>query len=98
VKINPHVASGLFDAYRKNAVNKARPEAQAAAPAAKADKVELSSEAQRLQSLRVQLASLSDNDRAARIEELRQRVQSGTYNVDARALAEKLARSGILGS
>lgn len=98
LKINPNQASGLYEAYRKSTSAKARPEEATATAAGKGDKVELSDEAKRLQSLRSQLAALPDAARAERVEALHRQVQAGTYRVDESALADRLSASGVLGT
>lgn len=97
MKINPNIASGLYEAFRKNGSGRAQPGASASLSGDRGDKVEISDEAQRMQSIRAQLANLPPDARTERIEALRQQVQGGTYRADVRALAEKLAQSGIMG-
>lgn len=57
----------------------------------KRDQLEISNEA-----LELQRGQETEVERAARIEELKEQVQAGTYHVDAGLVAEKLLRDGLL--
>lgn len=56
----------------------------------KRDQLEISNEA-----LELQRSQETEAERAARIEELKERVQAGTYQVDTGLIAEKLIRDGL---
>jgi negative regulator of flagellin synthesis FlgM len=54
------------------------------------DQLEISTEA-----LELQRTQESEAERAKRIAQLKEQVQSGTYHVDAKLIAEKLLRNGL---
>lgn len=77
---------------RNRAVGKADEVGQGAAaakPGSGADAVSVSAAASRLQRIEAALAALPEID-GARVEALRQQVESGTYRVDAERLADRL--------
>ena len=59
----------------------------------RADQVQLSSQAQELQRA-LDAVTAEPDVRAARVDALRQQVASGTYEVDARAIASRMVREG----
>ena len=63
---------------------------------AKGDKVELSSFARDIQSLRQRLGDQAA-ERAAQVEALRKSIEQGTYQMDNRAVAQKMYDKGMKG-
>ncbi|MCL4780392.1 MAG: flagellar biosynthesis anti-sigma factor FlgM [Gammaproteobacteria bacterium] len=59
--------------------------------ASSGDDVQLTRAATSLKSVEAQLANLPDVDRA-RVEALRQRIESGSYRMDANRIADRLMR------
>lgn len=57
--------------------------------------VELSSQAQGLQKLEVQIASAADVD-TAKVDRIRQAIEDGTYQIDAENIASKLLEADSL--
>lgn len=62
----------------------------------KGDKVELSSFARDMQAIRQRLGDQAA-ERAAQVEALRQSIEQGTYQMDNRAVAQKMYDSGMKG-
>ena len=71
-----------------------RTEAPAQAPKDAPDKVNFSEEA-RLRSLAMQEAQASSGTRADRIAELKAKVQNGTYEPDAKKIAQGIVREEL---
>lgn len=87
---------GSRGAYKQDKVDrvpgaKTRP---SSADARESDTVVLSEEA-RLRGQALQVASLDSGVRAERVQELKARVQDGTYEPDLRKVAENLLRSDL---
>ena len=70
-------------------------EKQAAAPAAKGDRVALSSQARELQAARDAVARMDavDHEKVARIKD---QIAAGTYKVDAGRIADKMVDESLL--
>lgn len=60
----------------------------------KQDQVQISEQAKEIQRI-TQLAKEPDNDRAARVERIRQAVQDGTYRPDATRTADAIVRHAL---
>ncbi len=72
-----------------------RPAAQPSSEAGhKADQVQISEQAKEIQRITA-LAKEPDDDRAARVERIRQAVQDGTYRLDAKATADAIVRHAL---
>lgn len=63
-------------------------------PPAQQDRLELSPEAQRLNAIRQQVAAAPDL-RMDRVNELKARIQKGTYQVDSNAVAQKMLERSL---
>lgn len=88
----------LIGAYGEKARAKGPGEAGKPA-AARADKVELSPQAQRAQEVRrlqEQLQAAGDGVRLEKVEALRQAIDAGTYQPEAWAVAEKMLKQRAL--
>lgn len=81
MKINPFRPVN-HNPYERQVEKSAQPPSKG-----KLDKVEISTEAKQLQQ---HIPSIS-KEREAKIAELKQQVQAGTYTVDPKALAKKMA-------
>lgn len=81
---------------RPNSINPVNPYRQQemrreeARTSGKRDQLEISNEALEMQRLQE-----TEEERKARIQDLKEQVQAGTYQVDAKQLAEKLLRNGL---
>ncbi|MET3852778.1 flagellar biosynthesis anti-sigma factor FlgM [Paenibacillus sp. OAE614] len=84
MKINDTGRIGGVNPYQRN-METQRQETQK--PARKKDQVSISSEA--IEMLEAQ-SRANDPERAKKLEDLKQRISSGTYQVDAGKLADKL--------
>jgi len=88
--------SAGFDISKSKARSVGRPEqGRDAEPKARADAprdaVELTNTATNLKKIEASLADLPEVDRS-RVDDLRQRLQSGSYDIDHRELAEKMLK------
>jgi len=70
-------------------------EASAAAPAAQQDKVVLSPEAREVQEAKRQLEAVPDI-RTEKVAELRQRIESGTYQVEGDRVAVRMISESLV--
>ena len=68
---------------------------QSASPSSAADQVDISEQARTFQKLS-QLAATGTDVRSEKVEQVRTRVEAGTYKPDAIKIAEKLLRSTLL--
>ncbi len=87
-------------AYRNELLEKAGAEGKQKGGAARpgGDQVEISLRRVELDKLKEQAALMPEQDRSSRVQEIRQQVAAGTYQVDTRLVAEKmLARFGKAG-
>lgn len=76
-------------------VGSARPDKDAATQASgKADKVEISAQARKLQRI-AELAAKGDQLRAEKVKALKQQVDAGQYHVSAEETAESIIRNDV---
>lgn len=85
---------GAAQAYRVNSRPKASQAPDAGGRTGAADEVVLSKEAQDVLALKDKMVKLPEV-RQQRVDELRDLIARGVYKPDARAVAEKLLRSGV---
>ncbi|NGM82304.1 flagellar biosynthesis anti-sigma factor FlgM [Paenibacillus sp. 7124] len=86
MKINESGRINPINPYQRNAESQRQEQMKKSTPK---DEVTISTEAMKL--LEAQNSGKADNERAQRIQSLKQQVSAGTYQVDASKLAEKLA-------
>ncbi|AHV99354.1 flagellar biosynthesis anti-sigma factor FlgM [Paenibacillus sabinae] len=86
MKINESGRINPINPYQRNAESQRQEQMKKNTPK---DEVTISTEAMKL--LEAQNSGKADNERAQRIQSLKQQVSAGTYQVDASKLAEKLA-------
>ncbi|NJJ39441.1 flagellar biosynthesis anti-sigma factor FlgM [Paenibacillus apii] len=86
MKINESGRINPINLYQRNAESQRQEQMKKNTPK---DEVTISTEAMKL--LEAQNSGKADNERAQRIQSLKQQVSAGTYQVDASKLAEKLA-------
>jgi negative regulator of flagellin synthesis FlgM len=63
----------------------------------KADQVQISEQAKEVQRI-TELAKEPDQNRAARVERIRQAMQDGTYRLDSKATADAIVRHALTDS
>lgn len=94
-KINGYGGGGVdISTTRLRAIERGENAGQSRKPAsasASADDVQLTHTATSLKQIETRLASIPDVDRA-RVEAVRQRVESGTWKMDANRIADRLMR------
>lgn len=86
MKINETSRINAINPYQRNAESQRQEQMK---KSTRKDEVSISTEAMKL--LQAQNSGKVDAERSLRIESLKQQVSSGTYQVDAGKLAEKLA-------
>ncbi|BCG61348.1 flagellar biosynthesis anti-sigma factor FlgM [Paenibacillus sp. URB8-2] len=86
MKINESGRINPINPYQRNAESQRQEQMK---KSTRKDEVTISTEAMKL--LEAQNSGNVDNERAQRIQSLKQQVSAGTYQVDASQLAEKLA-------
>ena len=85
-----------IDAYvnQVHQPNRADRDEQSGKAAAKSDTVEISESAKRIQEAKSELEKIPET-RADRIAELKNQIESGTYQVDAEKVADKMIRESL---
>ena len=87
-----------IDAYVKQVQDKDKVDAASEQPEkqhAKADTVVLSDTAKRVQEAQTQLKSIPDV-REDKVAELKAQIESGTYEIDAQKIADKMLKDALL--
>lgn len=92
VKIDRTSMNGISAPY---GVRPGAPPAAPAAPNPQADQLTLSEKVSRAADIRAQLAARPEV-RARLVAEIKEKIASGAYKVDARRLAERLLKAGVL--
>lgn len=92
VKIDRTSVNGIQAPY---SVRPGAPPAAPAAPSPQADQLTLSEKVSRAADVKAQLAARPEV-RARLIAEIKQQIASGSYKVDARRLADRLLKAGVL--
>ncbi|MBN1613663.1 MAG: flagellar biosynthesis anti-sigma factor FlgM [Deltaproteobacteria bacterium] len=85
----------LIQQYQKNGNVKLDAERQVSGAAVPEEKVDLSTKAKDIQNLKSAVANLPDV-REEKVQELRNRIESGKYNVSGEEIAEKMVGEALL--
>lgn len=98
MKINPNDHSIPIEAYVNNIQDKktnAAPKDRAAHTGAKADTVDISDTAKRVNAAREELDRIPDV-REEKVAQLKKQIENGSYKVDPEKIAEKMLKDGFL--
>lgn len=99
MEIMPKNKVAVIDAYMNQVQVKQKPdikeEETARQPGMKSDSVIISEAAKRVQDAQSMLRSIPDV-RADKVAEIRRRIEDGTYETNAEAVAEKMIRSSLI--
>lgn len=90
-----HPSAQLVQQYQKNESVKLDADRQIGGSAAPEEKVDLSTKARDIQNLKSAIANLPDV-REEKVQELKNRIEGGKYNVSGEKIAEKMVGESLL--
>lgn len=94
IKIGSNAVDKINSEYIRNEVKRIKRNEEDNGSFSSEDKVELSSQATDLKNIQAQTMALPDV-RSEKVEQLRMKVENGTYQIDNQAIAERLIDEAV---